>query len=414
MGRPERSSPRRGRGIVARRILNGKRRGMSSPHTILVQPKTAPTLPGRDRLEIPVRLEPSAKPRVDAGRGATETRDLRFDFLRVAGAFAIVWLHVAAEVISRNPDARSADWWIGNIADAFSRWGVPIFIMVSGALLLSRPIDEDLGRYYRRRAARLLTPLIFWTAFYLFVHYCRTGTLGVHTAAKLVLAGRPAPHLWFLYMIVGLYLVAPFLRRIVAGGARDLQLAFILLCFALGSIDSLIGSWKNSSPATFLATFPPYIAYFAAGHYLATHPRRLRVGGLLAVLIACGALIALGTGALLPALGQRSWSLMYSYLNPLVAILSLCVFQWTLQTIDASAWPRRRASAELVRRLAPITLGIYLIHPFWLELLNGWGLNGFCLHPLFGIAATTVVAFGLSTISAALLAIIPILKYTVK
>ena len=68
----------------------------------------------------------------------------------------------------------------------------------------------------------------------------------------------------------------------------------------------------------------------------------------------------------------------------------------------------------LWQRIAPVTLGVYAIHPLWMWVLGELGINGFWVHPAVGIPLTATLAFILSVLSAALLARIPLLKRTVR
>ena len=98
------------------------------------------------------------------------------DFLKVISAFAVIWLHVSAPVVMRNPDINSSIWWIGNFADAFSRWCVPIFVMVSGFLSLPTASKFTPFQFYQKQAYRLLPPLILWTiVFIVFRKYTEVG-----------------------------------------------------------------------------------------------------------------------------------------------------------------------------------------------------------------------------------------------
>ena len=55
----------------------------------------------------------------------------QIDLMRVIAAFAVVWLHVSANVVIYRPSVESMSWWTGNVADALSRWCVPLFVMIS-------------------------------------------------------------------------------------------------------------------------------------------------------------------------------------------------------------------------------------------------------------------------------------------
>jgi len=304
----------------------------------------------------------------------------------------------------------SSAWLVGNLFDSLSRWSVPIFVMVSGALLLSGAVETDIRSFYRRRATRLLPPLVFWTMFYIFLQ--QRGGHGPTAIAvfKSVVTGTPYFHLWYLYMLVGLYLITPFLHHIVIASSSRAQLFFIASTFAIAAIETSLIHLTAGKPTTFLSSFLPYVAYFVAGHYLYVQAKdewSRKLYFLLAVL--CGVLVAFATGALLTVLGPKSWEVMYSYLNPIVIVMSICIFRLCLGFNFSSC-----AVSALLHRIAPITLGIYLIHPFWLIVLGKFGLTPFLLHPAVGIPLTTVAAFCLSAVSAEFIAAIPLLRATVK
>ncbi|OPY84232.1 MAG: Inner membrane protein YiaH [Syntrophus sp. PtaU1.Bin208] len=338
-----------------------------------------------------------------------QNRDFRIDLLRVAGSFAVVVLHVSARVVITSPDVHSSAWWVGNLFDSLNRWSVPLFVMVSGALLLSRNAEVDIFSFYRRRATKLLPPLIFWTGFYLLIQYLSGHTLTPNAVVKSIITGSPFSHLWYLYMISGLYLITPFLRHIVtASSTRELRI-FIVGTFTIAAIESGYSSFWGGLSTTFLSSFLPYIAYFVTGYYLYTlSDRTSRINDLLVAVIG-GFLLASGTGGLFTLLGPKSWDVMYSYLNPIVIVMSLCVFRIGLNSQMLSS-----TMPKFLGRVAPITLGIYVIHPFFLIALGRFGLTPFFHHPIIGIPLISLTVFILSAISSRILATIPFLRATVK
>lgn len=348
-------------------------------------------------------------------------RDFRLDALRVAAAFTVVWLHISAGVVSTHPDAHRLAWWVGNVADAFSRWCVPAFVMISGALLLAQPCEAAPLHFYRRRVGRLIVPLVFWTVFYIAFRAFQDGHFNVLPAAQSIVQGKPYFHLWYFYMLMGLYLVTPFIRPLIATGSRQLTGVAVVVLFLMASAHSTVASLVGGRPAaTFLAIFPSFIAYFVAGHYLRALSVRIPRVTLVIVAVSCGALIALGAGVLLGSLGVSGVRVMYGYLNPLVILMSLAIYQIALQMplqMDTGPTPQLAGvpgtASRWVCRLAPVTLGIYAIHPFWMVVVGEVGLSGLSIHPAVGIPLTTGVVFVLSAASAGLLANIPYLKSTV-
>jgi surface polysaccharide O-acyltransferase-like enzyme len=328
-------------------------------------------------------------------------RNVNLDFARVIAVFAVVLLHVSARVAGSNPDIHSLAWWTGNIADVLSRWCVPVFVMISGALLLSTPANVDPIAFYKRRMARLLPVIAFWTLVYIVFRRCINSTFTLDDAAKSIVKGTPYYHLWYLYMLIGLYFVTPFLRQLVSVISTNSLRLLIIGSFVIAALDSA----SAFSSATFLPLFLPFIGYFLAGHYLSNISRAPKLPLMGSVALVCGLLAALGTGALLSSIGPRSFELMYSFLNPLTIVMSLCVYV-VLTRISIRIGP--------LQQIAIITPGIYVIHPLWSWGLAKHGITGFLVHPLIGIPITAILVFILSAVSAALIARIPFLGRTVS
>lgn len=95
-----------------------------------------------------------------------------FNNARVIAILAVVLLHVSSRVVMWS-ELGSNDWWYANLYDSLVRWCVPVFVMISGALLLSPEKAEPLGLFYKKRASRILFPLVFWSLFYMLWDFLR-------------------------------------------------------------------------------------------------------------------------------------------------------------------------------------------------------------------------------------------------
>src|SRR3546814_10665596 len=83
------------------------------------------------------------------------------DTARIGACFMVVVLHVAA----MNFGVFDNQWWASNFYDSMTRSCVPVFLMISGVLLLGK--QETLAVFYRKRFARILPPLQFCYMFYI-------------------------------------------------------------------------------------------------------------------------------------------------------------------------------------------------------------------------------------------------------
>lgn len=347
--------------------------------------------PGVDPTTTPP--EKSGLPPLLPAGGAAPERLAYLDTLRVAAILGVVVIHVAA----RHVDVRAAPdlaWWTGNLWDAAVRWCVPVFVMLSGALLLSGP-DLSPGRFYARRLPKILLPLAFWSlAFYLFQQISGGAPVEMGSFFRGLFGGSILNRYWFLYMILWLYLSAPFLRTVAARLKGSALAIFVGLWLLAASLRPLLQSLFGISIAGGDSLFAEYLGYFLLGAALHQNqtPRWLeRAAPLLA---AAGFLLtAAGTGALQHLRGAFQ-DVFYRYGSPGVVAMAAGVFVIGKQRLGTRS---ARAATVLLARLS---FGIYLIHTFVQMVLNrpqyGIELARRLGPPFVDIPVQTIAIWGLS------------------
>ena len=143
-------------------------------------------------------------------------RILYLDFLRCLAILFVVVLHSIAPTLI-NPSCYSCTaWYLSMLVDPFTRAGVPLFLMISGCLLLSRSDTERVQDFYRHNIPKLVIPLAAWNVIY----YATEVLYGQHPIDILDFLNRflnqgISYHMWFIYTLLGIYLLCPFLKRIV-------------------------------------------------------------------------------------------------------------------------------------------------------------------------------------------------------
>jgi surface polysaccharide O-acyltransferase-like enzyme len=307
------------------------------------------------------------------------------DRVRILGAGAVVVQHAAQQGLLR-AELPAGDFWLCGAIVASTKWAVPAFVMLSGALLLGRP--EPPAGFYARRFWRVGVALLFWSLFYLGLRALgRSYDEGVAGLARRLLAGQPYFHMPFLFVIAGLYAVTPLLWPFVAAAppAERRRAAGALLAggFLLEGSMMLLGS----APTAF-SRFVPYLGYYLAGDALREAGRSaaaLRRAAWLAPAAAGAAL--LGAGALLRA-GSGAWRYPFEYLSPTVIALSLAAFV----ALQARA-PAGGRSSRLAADCAAASLGIYLIHPALLVAMGRLGLSAQTLPPALAVPLVASAAF---------------------
>jgi surface polysaccharide O-acyltransferase-like enzyme len=311
--------------------------------------------------------------------------------------------------------------------------------MLSGALLLDPARTEAPGVFYRKRLARLGVPIAFWTTVFLFLNrYYNSGWVsGWGENLRNLLLGQPYPHLHFVYRIAILYAFTPMFRVFVKHAPRPMLVSAVTILFCVWSADSVINAYTGTNLSAF-ARFAPFISYYLAGYLLReSYARPEHIKWYAMGFFTCAALLAGITGWLCLALGFKWYPsiplFLYDFLSPVRIPMALCA--WVLLiTFFRNRRPESSRSAKLFAVLAPTTLGLYLIHPLFRELLIFpwkwrdwcatnlhmgflWRFNG--LDPLkpnvfVGILVTTVVVYVLSLVSVWILMRIPVARRIVE
>ena len=115
---------------------------------------------------------------------------------------------------------------------SFARPAIPIFLMISGALLL--PSEAPLGTFLSKRAIRIIPVLCFWTVVYAVWLAKSPGEF-----ATLLTKSLTTPvmfHLWYLYALVGLYAFTPILSAFYRQAGEAEKLYFLVMWVLIASL----------------------------------------------------------------------------------------------------------------------------------------------------------------------------------
>ncbi len=222
---------------------------------------------------------------VEGARAAGGSRLAWVAYLRVLAILAVVAIHVSGLVVAKASLQWEPVWWAGQVLRQVSRWSVPMFVMISGALLLRpKAMDVPLAAFYRKRLNRIVPALLVWHVVYLaFTQLVLRQGSSLKSMATAFLLGRTYTALYFFWLILGLYLMAPLLWRMVAGRAWRERLGIALALTAFATSWTTLNSGltaagvKGLAPVyTVLTYWVPYVGYFLLGAVLveATLSRR--------------------------------------------------------------------------------------------------------------------------------------------
>ncbi|MBQ9185222.1 MAG: acyltransferase family protein [Bacteroidales bacterium] len=172
-------------------------------------------------------------------------REVWIDWMRVVACFMVMVVH-STEPFYLGGDGslilNSTDAFWSSFFDSFVRACVPLFVVASAYLQF--PVKYSTGEFFRKRAVRILIPFIIWTIVYALVW----GEPVQNLKDLLLNFNYAAGHLWFVYMLAGLYLIMPMLSPWAQKVSKRELLFYMAICF-FTTLIPLIRDWAASTPA---------------------------------------------------------------------------------------------------------------------------------------------------------------------
>lgn len=319
------------------------------------------------------------------------------DLLKIIACFLVVFSHNCDPYVAVFDSDRST-FLAGVFSGSLTRSSVPLFVMMTGVLLL--PTTRTMSQFYRRRIGRILPPLIFWSAalpllYYLYINRIPLSTNPAINPADYTLFetlrravtfifnfNYTTTPLWYLYMLIGLYLIIPLLNAwLVQATRKELRLFLSVWFITLfipyikmfapvlgyaGNYGNMgifgICDWNEYGTSYYISGF---IGYLVLAYYLVTYPLKIS----LAKTLLYGIPLFL-IGYAITSFGfievQRYYPGNYAYLEIIWFFTGINVFMMTLPIfviiqklpVHPNKWLARAAS---------LTFGIYLCHFFFVQ-----------------------------------------------
>lgn len=138
----------------------------------------------------------------------TTQREVWVDWLRVFACLLVMIVHSSEPFYLNGYDTlilTDADLAWASAIDSAARMSVPLFVIASAYLLF--PLRYSAGEFCRKRAIRILIPFVLWSVIYAVFN----GNAWSNLKYLLLNFNFSASHLWFVYMLLGLYIIMPIL-----------------------------------------------------------------------------------------------------------------------------------------------------------------------------------------------------------
>ena len=311
--------------------------------------------------------------------------------LRVFATIMVILIHTSGGALFHFKDMPQS-WWVANIVAGFGRFTVPVFVMISGALLLGK--EMEYFSFIQKRFLRVWVPFTLWVIIYVLYHnYFESKPYSFQTALTQYFTGGNYlyGHLWFVYMILGLYLITPFLNNWLLK-ANDSQINILLgICFTMSCIIHLIKRPFEIHIYHDLQNFVGYIGYFVAGYILKNKKLNINKLWYLFVFIIGYLLMIFGSYFLVKITGKLDM-FFYDYFSPSTFLMSISIFMFFKETFNYDFLP------QIMNPLDKFSFGIYLCHLQIITILSRkFSINWAWNPPIFGIflqaGLTLIIAF---------------------
>ena len=323
---------------------------------------------------------------------ATKQRIIYLDFLKVIAIFLMVANHCVDNV---TPAERALPWYNlwGSVYNSFTRPAIPLFMMVTGILLL--PTKMDMGSFYKKRLSRVLIPFLVWSVLYnLFPWF--TGLLNcdpetIHVFFKWADTSQAfgdalrnilmipfnfsafAVQMWYVYLLIGIYLYIPVFSAWVEKSDKRSQRIFLAIWAVSLFVpylrnyltENLFGecSWNEFGLFYYFAGFS---GYMLLGYHLVKYPLQMsKVSkyALAAIAFAIGyavTLIGFKNATAVEGQSEAMVELFFTFCSPNVALMTFAIF-----LIGKDLRFENKRVNRFISQFSICTFGIWMCHYFF-------------------------------------------------
>jgi surface polysaccharide O-acyltransferase-like enzyme len=330
-------------------------------------------------------------------------RVLWADVVRITAIYFVVQIHTFPLLSHVQPYL----YWPLSFLTKFSVVCVPLFVMLSGALLLRK--EETYPLFFKKRIVKIGIPWIVWTVIYMAYEYYFHHDQVIQESSLHFFIRMFLSNLWFLPLIFSLYLLTP-LFRIFTKYAKKVDYVYLLsIWFLFISLMPFLypsALFPNWEPNLVLAPIQ-YSGYFLLGYFLIKY--KILVQRRLLLLLALSILPILFN--FIPSTQNYVQHFASGFLSPGTVIASIFFFTFLVSLSNKMDKKINKKTKNIIVTVSNAIFGVYLIQAILIFIIGDTLIN--YLHPLNLEFLTTLLIFSLSTLIVILIQKIPLVKHIV-
>jgi len=327
-------------------------------------------------------------------------RIIYLDLIKIVGILSVVLIHTTGPIMYRVNDLAPGYWMTGNIFEAIVMMGVPLFFMVSGALLLSKK-NESLQEFFKKRINKVLIPLILWSLIYiLFKKYIIGASyynIDISTYIFKAFGDKAYYHLGFLYQIIGLYMFIPIIRTVIHNAKTKLLIYWLILWIIFGMLNPFSEQLLGYKLYDMMPMMSGLFGYMILGYLLHKLEMNKKIYISATVLIIISTTISIIGTDYISHLNNKYNALFTNYIG--IFTMSQAIGWFILLKYLSCIYIDHKWSKDIISKVSIASFGIYLIHPiilYFLQKLGLYALNGY--NPLIIIPIVFMLTIAISYI----------------
>lgn len=307
-------------------------------------------------------------------------RYLNLDLLKIFASLSVVAIHIAATKFFIT-DIKTLDWEVLNFVYSISRFCVPVFVMISGVFLLDENKDTSLDVMIKKYLFKTIMIYIIWSSIYALVSiFLENHQYGIkEILIQFIYRFIEGPtHFSYLFVISGLYIVTPFIKKIVKNDKFILE-SFLIISLLLTIVKSINKNIQSDTITllfyrTNLDFFIGYTFYFVGGYYLFNYKVSKFLKYFIYILGIFGVILTMVLTSVKSNALHVTVETFYGYLEFTVIMSSFFVFQLFIDLKNYLDEKINSKTRKIITYLSSINLGIYVFHPMIIIGLSHFGI----------------------------------------
>ena len=286
--------------------------------------------------------------------------------LRSLAIVLVILIHVVALPIQT---------WKGDIGYEFSLYtlsytigclGVPIFLMISGNLLLNPCRKIKIEKVYKKMIPKILFPLLgLGTVFACMEIYFETRSISfgmLFEAFVRVINGKSWNHLWYLYMIIGIYMFTPILKFLSEELSEKMYIYFTIILLCLGYVVPSLNAIFRTSISVNAPLPLCHMASFWLGFVVDKYKENKKINVCMDFIGIISLIVIIFWGIFSQRYGQEAYLIIANYDNIFVIGAATYIYRFVQKNFNYN-------NSKLITSVAECSFGIYLLHPVVMNIL---------------------------------------------